>query len=133
MKKILILLGIVSAFIVTTAFATNDGTNTLPGPGDGKTSCEVYGAEGYTATITTRVITPESTNLLKANVTLNKINETGKSIKIVAQLRNSSNVVIESITVEIEKNIRSTDFYFETEGVKGQAYYVTINSASCNI
>ena len=51
MKKLLIVLGVVAAFLTATAFVTTEKANTLPGPGDGVTTCEVYGADGYTATV----------------------------------------------------------------------------------
>ena len=115
-----------------TAFSHTEKSSVKPGPGDGKTSCSVYGADGYTATVVYRVITPESNGSLKGAIELNKRNQTGRTIKVVVQLRNSNNNVIESQTIEWPNGQGGVyTLYFNKSGVKGEAYYVTINSASC--
>ena len=132
MKKLLIVLGVVAAFLTATAFVTTEKANTLPGPGDGVTTCEVYGADGYTATVVEKVIvsTGERT-VLTAKVRLNKKNTTGHAIKVVVQLRNSNNTVIENKTI----SIGSGDYgyvNFNHRAPDGEVFYITINSASCN-
>lgn len=132
MKKLLIVLGVMVAFLATTAFVTNGKTNTVPGPGDGVTRCEVYGADGYVATVVEKVITPGGDNaLLPAKVRLNQKNKTDHPIKIVVQLRNSNNYVIESQTITINQNNDYGWLNFNHRGNSGEVYYITINSASC--
>ena len=131
MKKFLIVLGVVAAFLTATAFVTAEKANTLPGPGDGVTSCDVYGADGYRATVVEKVITPEvNTGKLRARVKLNKRAE--RNIKVVVQLRNSNNCVIETQPLIIYKDRIEDQTFFKKTGSSGEVYYVTINSASCN-
>ena len=127
MKKVLNAIVIVVAMLVMCSFST-------AGPGDGQTSCQVYGASGYTATVTYRVITPGNNGELKWNLELNKANTTGKTIYVVVQLRNANGCVIESETAHFDycQYCTKSAGVFETKGSKGEAYYVTINSASCN-
>lgn len=139
MKKLLIVLGVVATFLATTAFVTNNKTNVISGSGDGVTTCEVYGADGYTATVEYKVITPAkpgegrgATGSLTAHVRLNKENGTGKTISVVVQLRNSSYTVIESQRLAIASKYKSGSVVFDKKGSSGEVYYVTINSASCN-
>ena len=100
MKKLLIVLGVVAAFLTATAFVNTEKANTLPGPGDGVTTCEVYGADGYTATVIEKVIVPNEGGWLKAKVKLNKPLKSG-CVRVVVQLRNSNNYVIESQELKI--------------------------------
>ena len=126
MKKVLNAIIVAITMFVMCSFST-------AGPGDGKTSCQVYGADGYTATVTYRVITLGSNGSLTWNLELNKPNTTGKTIYVVVQLRNANGCVIESETAHFDycKNCTKSWGEFETRGSKGEAYYVTINSASC--
>lgn len=131
MKKILIILGIAAAFIAITAFTIQK--NTKSGSGDGVTTCEVYGADGYIAKVVEKVITPSGNNaLLPAKVKLNQKNKTDHVIKIVVELRNSYNSVIESQTITISQNSDYGWLNFNHKGNSGEVYYITINSASCS-
>lgn len=133
MKRLLIVLGVMIAFFTATAFITIGSENNSFG--DGVTTCEIYGADGYIAKVVEKVITPGSSggynNSLVAKVELNKKNTTGRDIKVVVQLRNSNNDVIESQTLVIAKDAKAGNIIFDHTGSRGEVYYVTINSASC--
>jgi hypothetical protein len=131
MKKFVILLSIVAVFFSTTAFTNTEKPITFPGPGDGVTTCEVYGAPGVTATVVNKVITPGIQGLLEAKVKLNQHHP--KSITVVVQLRDANYTVIESQPLVFrESSTTVNNLYFKTRGNDGEVYYVTINSASCN-
>ena len=133
MKKVIVLVGLVVAFLTTTAFITTE-RGIVHGPGDGKYSCEVYGAPGYIVTVQQRVITPDGDGNLYYNLKLNSRpdNRQGKgSIFVVVQLRNSAFDVIESKTAQFSGGLTGLSQSFNTKGKRGEAYYVTINSASC--
>lgn len=133
MKKILIVLGVLATFIATTAFVTSEKSNIIPGPGDGVTTCEIYGVDGYTATVVEKVIVPSRAGSLTAKVKLNKPLKSG-CVSIVVQLRDSLNCVIESQEIKICSGTpyASGEKVFNHKGSSGDVYYVTINSASCN-
>lgn len=133
MKKLLIVLGVVAAFLSTTAFVTNGKINVTSGSGDGVTTCEVYGADGYTATVIEKVIVPSEGGWLKAKVKLNKPLKSG-CVRVVVELRNSNNYVIESQELRICSGAPYArgEKTFDHKGSSGEVYYVTINSASCN-
>lgn len=134
MKKFLFVIGIVTALLTSTAIAVTANTSVSSRPGDGVTTCEVYGADGYTATVVEKVIVGKGSQyLMEACVKLNKGNETNHVIKVVVQLRDSNYDVIETTTVTISNGGRQIGCeYFTHRGESGKAYYITINNASCN-
>lgn len=129
MKKLLIVLGVVAAFLTATAFVTAEKSNTLPGPGDGKYSCEIYGSNGVVATVVNRVITPNQYGTLKAEVRLNESTKPEK--QVVVELRDYDFNFIEGMTIEFPslQTYRWQDF--RHKGSAGEVYYVTINRGSC--
>ena len=100
--------------------------------GEGETSCEVYGAPGYVATVKSKIISGSTgTGALWGGVKLNKKNGTGSDIKVYLQLRNSIGCVIETQPAYIGKGFTEAAVCFDTKGKSGEVFYVTINSASC--
>lgn len=122
-------MGIVTVLLISTVIAVAANTNVSSGPGDGVTTCEVYGADGYTAIVVEKVIVGTGTNS-DARVKLNKKNETGREIKVVVQIRNSNYDVIESLTLTIGSE--ATEGYVSFRSEYRKVYYITINNASCN-
>lgn len=122
-------LGIFTLFLTTTAFTPTQSTISSR---DGVTTCPVYGAEGYTATVIEKVIVPNKYGSLAAKVKLNKSNGTKHDIRVVVELRNAMSCVVESQELFIGKNLSSGSKGFDHKGASGEVYYVTINSASCN-
>lgn len=122
-------MGIVTVLLISTVIAVAANTNVSSGPGDGVTTCEVYGADGYTATVVEKVIVGTGTHY-DVWVELNKKNETGRAIKVVVQIGNSKYDVIESRTLTIQSKSTRGEVSFYSEN--GKVYYITINNASCN-
>lgn len=102
----------------------------ITGPGDGKYTCEVYGAPGVTATVKQRVITPDSYGSLMAEIKLNK--STYGEKKVVVQLRNSNFDIIEYMTLKFDSYSTYAYGTFKHKGKSGEGYYITIDSASCH-
>ena len=101
------------------------------GWGEGETSCEVYGAPGYVATVSSKIISGDGNGTLYGGVKLNKQNGTGSQIKVYLQLRDSNGCVIETQPAYVGNGFAGASVRFNTKGKSGEVFYVTINSASC--
>ena len=129
MKKLLVILSVIAAFITASAFISTEKTTNVAGPG--KSSCAVWDAPGYTATLEQRVVTPGSGGEIYAWVYLNQKNETGKMIDVTVDLWDFQGNYIESETVSFPGGWKRKGVKFSHKPEGGKAYYLSINNASC--